>query len=42
MNAFYIFIGGGLGSLLRYAISLASMKWMTNSFPLGTLFSNFF
>ena len=41
MNWIYIFIGGGLGSLLRYIIGIASMKYFPISFPLGTLISNF-
>lgn len=39
MNALFVFIGGGLGALLRYGIG----KWMTSlaiSFPMGTLISN--
>jgi CrcB protein len=40
MNALYIFLGGGLGSLMRYAISIISMKYTSHAFPLGTLISN--
>lgn len=40
MNWFYIFIGGGLGSLARYAIGLASLKLFSVSFPIGTFISN--
>jgi CrcB protein len=39
MNALLVFIGGGIGALLRYGIG----KWMASfavSFPLGTLISN--
>lgn len=41
MNAFYVFLGGGLGSLMRYAIGLISMKFTSSGFPIGTLLSNF-
>lgn len=40
MNWFYIFIGGGLGSLARYTIGLASLKLFSIHFPLGTFISN--
>lgn len=40
MSLIYVFIGGGLGSVLRFLIS----KWTTNvgtfSFPISTLLSN--
>lgn len=37
----FIFIGGGVGSVLRYVVSLYTNKWWTiNSFPLGTLIVN--
>ena len=36
----YIFIGGGIGSLLRYAISLISFRVLTVTFPIATLISN--
>ncbi len=38
---FYIFIGGGFGSILRFLISGYTQKlWTVNSFPLGTLLVN--
>jgi CrcB protein len=40
MNWLYIFIGGGLGSLMRYGISSVSIKWFTTSFPLATFITN--
>lgn len=40
MTAVYIFIGGGLGSLTRYGISLAAKNWTSLNFPLGTFISN--
>ncbi|MFP3594603.1 fluoride efflux transporter CrcB [Chryseobacterium sp. SIMBA_038] len=40
-NLFYIFIGGGLGSILRYLISNYTQKlWNVNSFPMGTFLVN--
>ncbi len=41
MNALFIFIGGGLGSLMRYAINIFSAKYISNGFPFSTLISNF-
>lgn len=35
---FYIFLGGGLGSIVRYAISILLFHY---TFPLATLFANF-
>lgn len=38
-NLIFVFIGGGLGSILRYGLS----KWLNNSensFPFGTLVAN--
>jgi CrcB protein len=40
MNWALVFIGGGMGSLLRYAIGLASAKVFSINFPLGTFLSN--
>ena len=40
MNWVFIFIGGGIGSLLRYALGLASIKFFPSTFPLGTFISN--
>lgn len=40
-NWIYVFIGGGLGSMLRYGIGLYFSS--TNSaFPIGTFIANFF
>lgn len=39
MNYVLVFIGGGVGSLLRYVVSLLIGK-MTISLPVSTLFSN--
>ena len=42
MNIVYIFIGGGLGSIARYAIGKVTLKAFIGSFPLGTFVSNVF
>ena len=39
MNFLYVFIGGGLGSIIRYAISLL-LKKSNYTFPLATLIAN--
>lgn len=40
-NLLYIFLGGGLGSVLRFVTSSATQRWWTLSyFPLGTLLVN--
>ena len=40
MNLIAVFIGGGLGSLSRYGISLLMLKSKFTNFPLATLISN--
>jgi CrcB protein len=40
MNAFFVFVGGGIGSLMRYAIGLVSAKFISTEFPVATLISN--
>jgi fluoride exporter len=40
MNFLAVFIGGGLGSLTRYVISLGILKINITKFPLATLISN--
>ena len=35
-----VFIGGGLGSLARFGISVFSLKYINGAFPWGTLISN--
>jgi CrcB protein len=40
MNWIYIFIGGGLGSVLRYSISLYAARFVFQ-FPIATFVSNF-
>lgn len=40
MNWIYVFVGGGLGSLLRYAIGLLTNRFNMVVFPFSTLLSN--
>lgn len=40
-TAVYIFIGGGLGSIARYAVGQASSRIFASQFPLGTFIANF-
>lgn len=40
-TAVYIFIGGGLGSVCRYAVGQASTRITAVPFPFGTLIANF-
>lgn len=35
-----VFVGGGLGSLLRYLVGLLALKWFGSAFPIGTLVVN--
>jgi len=39
MTAFWVFFGGGLGSLARFGVGKLTLNTMTN-FPLGTFISN--
>lgn len=42
-NLLYVFLGGGLGSVLRFTISNFTQKmWNINSFPMGTFVVNLF
>ena len=40
MNYFYVFLGGGLGSLARFLVSKGSVSLWGNGFPWGTFISN--
>jgi CrcB protein len=40
MNAVFVFVGGGIGSLVRYGISLLIGTFTTTNFPIATLISN--
>lgn len=35
-----VFIGGGLGSILRYLFSVLSLRYISSGFPWGTFVSN--
>ena len=39
-NIFLVFVGGGAGSLVRYAVSVISTKIFAAVFPVATLVSN--
>ena len=41
-NLFVVFIGGGVGSVLRFGISMAMYNYYKTVFPLATLMSNLF
>ena len=40
MNYLLVFIGGGIGSMLRHGVNRASLLLIGPSFPAGTLFVN--
>ncbi len=40
MNVLYVFLGGGIGSLLRFGISTLVLKFPKAVFPFATLVSN--
>lgn len=40
MNIFYVFLGGGLGSVARYLTGVLSKKIFDTNFPYGTFISN--
>ena len=37
----YVFIGGGLGALLRFLVGKSALVLLGNNFPYGTIVSNF-
>ena len=39
-NLLLVFIGGGTGSLARYAVSLITKAFFSTAFPIATLISN--
>ena len=41
-NFFAVFIGGGLGSIVRFAITMLMLQYYKTVFPLATLLSNIF
>ena len=40
MNYWYVALGGALGSVARYAVSLGAARWLGAAFPWGTLIVN--
>ncbi len=40
MNYLYVALGGALGSVARYAVSLGAARWLGAAFPWGTLIVN--
>lgn len=40
MSALYVFIGGGIGSLLRFGISKATLQFVKSDFPIATVVTN--
>lgn len=40
MNAVLVFVGGGIGALSRYLVSLAAARLWGAEFPFGTLVAN--
>lgn len=40
MNALAVFVGGGLGAVLRWLIGRWSLAWFGSGFPVGTLTVN--
>lgn len=39
-NLIFVFLGGGVGSALRYLTIVAVHRWWTASFPVGVLIAN--
>ncbi len=39
-NLIYVFLGGGLGSVIRFLISKYSLQLYSGNFPLGTVITN--
>jgi CrcB protein len=40
MNWLWVFLGGGLGSVARFAVSDLAARWLGETFPWGTLIAN--
>lgn len=40
MSYFIVFIGSGIGGMLRHGVNIASARLVGNSFPAGTLIAN--
>ena len=40
ISTFLVFLGAGIGGVLRHGVNLASLKWVGPGFPYGTLAIN--
>lgn len=40
MSYLIVFLGGGLGAMLRHAVNLGAARWLGMGFPAGTLMVN--
>jgi CrcB protein len=40
MNFLIVFLGGGIGSMLRHGVNVLSARWLGTGFPHGTLTVN--
>lgn len=40
MQTLLVFIGGGLGAVLRHLVNMAAARWTSGAYPWGTLFIN--
>jgi CrcB protein len=40
MNYLIVFLGGGIGSVMRYGVNLLTVRLVGTSFPFATLFEN--
>lgn len=40
MNFLLVFVGAGLGGMLRHAINMLSLRWLGPNFPWGTFIIN--
>lgn len=40
VNALWVGLGGGIGSVLRYLLTIGSQQWLGTRFPIGTLIVN--
>lgn len=40
MNFLLVFVGAGIGGMLRHAVGVAALRWFGSGFPYGTMFVN--
>lgn len=40
MDFLLVFLGGGIGAMLRHAVNLSALRWTPTGWPLGTLCIN--